>query len=330
MILVLCANAGVDRTYEVDNFAVGHYHNPRRQRVVAGGKGINVARALRTLGAKVIVTGFAGGIAAKFIEQEMAKIAAHPAFVPIGEESRVCINIIDRNSRTETRLDELGPLVTPTEVDRLRRRWTRGLERVRLAVISGSAPRGAPYDLYAELVEMCHERGVPVILDARDELLLHAIEAKPTVVKPNVNEVERILGRPVSVPDGVYAIAREWVASGIQEAIITFGGQGAIGVSSDGQAFWAKPPEVEYVSSVGSGDAMAAGIAAAMHAGLGLYEQLKWGTAAGAANAASFGACNFDRKAVQQLAAGVKIVPLDEFGRPVEPEPAGGEAETDT
>ena len=329
MILVLCANAGVDRTYEVENFAVGHYHNPRRQRIVAGGKGINVARALRALGAKVLITGFAGGVAAKFIEQEMVRIGAHPAFVPIGEESRVCINIIDRNSRTETRLDELGPLVTPTEVDRLRRRWARGLEKVRIAVISGSAPRGAPYDLYAELIELCHRAGVPVILDARDEMLLNALDAKPTVVKPNVNEVERILGRPVPVPEGVYAIAREWVASGIDEAIISFGGQGAIGVSSDGQAFWAKPPEIEYVSGVGSGDAMVGGIAAAMHSGLGLYDQLRWGTAAGAANAATFGACLFDREAVRKMVAGVKIVPLADDGRPAAPGPVEEEQNAD-
>ncbi|MBC7287723.1 MAG: 1-phosphofructokinase family hexose kinase [Armatimonadetes bacterium] len=321
MILVLCANAGVDRTYEVDNFAVGQYHHPHRQHVTAGGKGINVARTIRALGLKVTVTGFVGGVAARFIEHEIARIGARPAFVRIGEESRVCINIIDRHSRSQTRLDELGPLVTPSEVDRLRERWRVMLQEAKLAVISGSAPRGAPKDLYAELVDVCRGAGVPVILDARDELLAHALAAKPTVVRVNVSEAEGVVGRTLALPGGVYEVARQWVDWGVEEAIISFGAQGAIGVGRDGQAFWARPPEVEYVSGVGSGDAMVGGIAAAMYSGLSLLEQLRWGTACGAANAASFGACLFDRRAVHSYVSGVEVILLEPGGRPIAERP---------
>jgi 1-phosphofructokinase family hexose kinase len=316
MILVLCANAGVDRTYEVDNFGLGRFHHPRRQRVVPGGKGINVARALRVFGARVVLTGFAGGLAAKFIEQEMAKLGVQPAFVSIAEESRVCINIVDTQSRSQTQVDEVGPLVSPSEVDKLRRRWARLVEKAQLAVIAGNAPRGVPLDLYAELVEICHSRHVPVLLDAHDELLQRALEARPTLVKPNLSELERLLGRQLSVPQGVLEVLNGWVAGGtVQTGVVSVGGQGALAVNAAGERYWAKPPQIKYLGSVGSGDAMLAGIAAAMAAGKGLPEQLRWGTAAGAANAATFGACLFDLATVQQCLRGVQLLPLTENGK---------------
>lgn len=312
MILVLCANAGIDRTYEVENFALGHYHHPRHYRVAAGGKGINVARALRAFGAKAVVTGFVGGLAAQFIQHQLLEAGLQPAFVPIGEESRVCINIIDVQSRAQTQVDEVGPLVTPSEVDALRRRWPRLLTKASLAVISGSVPRGVPLDLYAELIELAHESGKPVLLDARDDLLRRALPARPDLVKINIHELERLAGRPLTFAAGAREALKQLVAGGVATAIVTAGRTGSVGVSAAGQELWAEPPEVPNLGAVGSGDAYLAGVAAAMAAGRGLDEQMRWGTAAGAANAMTLGACLFDRSHVQECLAGVKVISLSE------------------
>jgi 1-phosphofructokinase family hexose kinase len=322
MILCLCPNAGVDRTYEVENFGVGQYHHPRRLHVVSGGKGINVARALRILGAKTAVTGFAGGLAARFIEQEMSSLDAHPAFVRIAEESRLCINIIDRVSRSQTQVDEVGPLVTPSEVDALLRRWPRMIARANLAILSGSLPRGVPLDLYAELTEACHEAGVPVIVDARDDVLRRALPARPDVVKHNNLEMERLVGRSLSVPDGILEGMRELVAQGIPAVVVTLGKQGALAINADGEALWVTPPEIDYVGGVGSGDAFLAGFAAAMTRDRSLADRLRWGTAAGAANAGSLGACLFERDEVQKCLAGVTV---RSFVEASEPPPASAE-----
>ncbi len=316
MILCLCPNAGVDRTYEVDNFGLGQYHYPRRARVVSGGKGINVARALRTLGAKVAITGFTGGLAARFIEQEMSAIEARPAFVHIAEESRVCINIIDRISRSQTQVDEVGPLVTPSEVDNLLRRWPRMIARAKLAVLSGSLPRGVSLDLYAELIEACHEVHVPVVIDARDDVLRRALPARPTVVKHNIFEMERLVGHSLSIPEGLVDAMKEILAQGVEAVAITLGKQGSVGANASGEVYWVTPPEVDYVGGVGSGDAYTAGFAAAMTRDRSLIDRLRWATAAGAANATSLGACVFEREEVQKLLVGVTVQSLTEAEGP--------------
>jgi len=320
MIVVLCANAGIDRTYEVENFALGHYHHPRHYRVAAGGKGINVARALRVFGVKAVVTGFVGGLAAQFIQRQLLEAGLQPAFVPIGEESRVCINIIDAHSRSQTQVDEVGPLVTPSEVDSLRRRWPRLLAKATLAIISGSVPRGVPLDLYAELITVAHETGKPVLLDARDDLLRRALPARPDLVKVNIHELERLAGRPLTFPAGVREALKAIVAAGVSTAIVTAGRTGSLGVSAAGQELWAEPPEVPNVGAVGAGDAYLAGVAAAMAAGGGLEDQMRWGTAAGAANAMTLGACLFGREHVQECLSGVKLASLVQPARePLQP-----------
>jgi 1-phosphofructokinase family hexose kinase len=316
MILCLCPNAGVDRTYEVENFGLGQYHHPRRFQVASGGKGINVARALRVLGAKVALTGFAGGIACRFIEQEMNALDCHPAFVHIAEESRVCINIIDRNSRSQTQVDEVGPLVTPSEVDTLRRRWPRMLAKANLAVFSGSLPRGVPLDLYAELTEVCREARVPVLVDARDDVLRKTLPARPDIVKHNIFEMERLMGRQLSIPDGLFDAMKEILAQGVGTVVITLGKQGSLGADLAGEAYWVTPPDVDYVGGVGSGDAFLAGFAAAMIRGRPLADRLRWATATGAANAASLGACLFEREEVQKCLMGVKVQSLTEASQP--------------
>jgi len=161
---------------------------------------------------------------------------------------------------------------------------------------------------------------VPVLLDARDELLTRALPARPLVIKPNLEELARLLGQPVAVPQGVVQAAEELVAGGVKAVVVTLGAQGAIGVTAGQECYWAKPPKVEAVSDVGSGDAMMAGLAAALVSRKPFPEQLRWGTAAGAANAATFGPCMFERGLLQQYLPGVTLVPLTPQGKATDQE----------
>ena len=120
MILVLCCNAAMDRTYRVENFRPGQFHRTSDFRVVAGGKSINAARVLRNLGHRVTVSGFAGGIIGQYIQTELRRAEIKPAFVEIAEESRLAQNFIDPVGHTETRVDEFGPLISPRELHRRR------------------------------------------------------------------------------------------------------------------------------------------------------------------------------------------------------------------
>lgn len=310
MITVLCANAGVDKTYEIDNFAVGGYYHPATMSTVAGGKGINVARVLQALDQPHVVTGFAGGNNGRSLNRNLLDAGLRTELVSIAEEARVTINIVDRRQRTQTRVDEIGPLVTPGEVARLHATWRRLLERSALAIIAGSAPRGVNRELYAELIDVAHALAVPVILDAHDELLAQAIEARPTVISPNLAELQRLMRRQLSVPEGVVRAATELTERGISVVLVTLGARGAIAVAGGRDAWWARPPTIERVSSVGSGDAFVAGFAAASIQRRPLEERLRLAVACGAANAETLGAGRVGAGRIVEIAGEVTVAPI--------------------
>ncbi len=310
MITVLCANAGMDKTYEVEGFRVGGFHHPTRLQTGPGGKGVNVARVLRALGTQTAITGFVGGAVGQYIVRALRQDGVSPTFVKIAEESRLCVNVIDPKRGTQTRVDEAGPLVTPSEIDKLRDVWEEVLARSKMVVISGSAPRGVPFDLYGELILPARRRNVPVILDAHDEMLSGGVQAGPTVIKPNLAELRTLLERDLHVPDGVVQGARELLALGVRVVICSLGGDGAIVVTANEGDWRAYAPTVDVVSPVGAGDAMVAGYAAAWARGLDVPNRIRWGVAAGTASAESFAAVPEERTRVAELARQVRVEPI--------------------
>jgi len=316
LVTVLCANAGVDKTWEIANFAVGGFYQPGQVLTVAGGKGINVARGLAALGVAHRVTGFAGGNNGRFLTSQLLDAGSHPDFVTIAEESRVTANIVDRVQHTQTRVDEVGPLVTPGEVDRLTAKWRKLLETSQMAIIAGSAPRGVSRELYAELTEIAREAKVPLILDAHDELLARAVLARPMMIKPNLSELQQLVRRQLSVPDGVVAVGRELVADGLRVVVVTLGARGAIGVTDAHGIWWARPPKVAAVNLVGSGDAFLAGFVAASLERRSFGDRLKFAAAAGAANVTTVGAGQISRAKIEELLAEVKLDRLDADQQP--------------
>jgi tagatose 6-phosphate kinase len=307
VILVLSANAGLDRTYEVQNYTVGMYHHPRRFRVLPGGKGVNVARVLRQLGQEVIITGFAGGHVGAALTAMLKADGIRTEFVRIAEESRTCINVIDETTRSQTQLDEVGPLVSPSELSALSHQWSRLLRHANLVVIAGSAPRGVPVDVYVDLIFSAKEARLPVVVDLHEPYLSPALQAGPTVLKPNASELAALVGGDLSVPHGVAAASRELLRSGIKLIVTSLGKQGAIAVTADAGEWWAKPPQTENVSDVGSGDSMVAGLVHASLSRESLQQRLRWAVAAGTANAARFGAGTCTKEDIEKLVPAVQV-----------------------
>ena len=309
MILVLSCNAAMVRTYEVNDFDAGQFHHASRFDVGAGAKGINVARVLRNLGHEVLVSGFVGGVIGQFIESDLHRAGIKSDFVQIAEESRLCQTFVDRSRGTETRLDELGPVVTPDEVAELESLWAALLARGEIAAISGNPAQGVPVDLYGRLTEVAHEAGVPLVLDAHDEPLREAVAAAPEMIKPNLNELEWLRGRKLSVPEEVVQASRELLARGTKLVLTSLGPEGALAVSPEGD-WWIRPPQIEVVNTVGSGDAMVAGLVSATVNGLDIQQRLRWAVAAGTANAATFGIGRCTHAQIERLVAQTELTPL--------------------
>lgn len=299
-VLTVTLNAAVDKTYRVEGFCLDRVFRVEAGRIVAGGKGINVARVLHTLGVPVVATGFLGGHNGAFIRDSLKAEGIPGDFVWTRGESRVCLAVIDPIGGTQTELNEIGPEIHADEVAALEEKLAHLLPRFSYATLSGSAPPGVPADFYARVIRMGHERGVKVVLDSSGDLLRHGVEAVPYMVKPNRAELSAVFGHePASLQETVQ-MARQLREKGIEIVVGTLGKQGAVWVSAEGEWF-ARPPEVEFVSAVGSGDSMLAAMLYAMIHGMPPAEVLRWGVAAGAANAAVFGAGFCTKEQIETL-----------------------------
>ncbi|HMB54417.1 MAG TPA: 1-phosphofructokinase family hexose kinase, partial [Thermoanaerobaculia bacterium] len=221
MILTVTLNAAIDRTVAVPNFRLGHRHRAVESRTVAGGKGINVARALRLLGRPVIAAGFAGGPTGNRVLEQLRRESILTDFTWIAGETRINMAVVDPTSGEQTEINERGPAVSPEEVERFVERLRYLADGARICVLAGTLPPGAPEDLYGRLVGELRERGIAVLLDAEGEPMLAGLRAGASVVTPNEREAEELVGQEFGDRDEFVHGLSELVRLGAREAAIT-------------------------------------------------------------------------------------------------------------
>jgi 1-phosphofructokinase family hexose kinase len=311
VILTVTLNAAIDKTYSIDNFAIDRVHRPTSWEIVPGGKGINVARVYKELGGSAVATGFVGGHNGDFIVDGLRKEGLQHDFVRTAGESRVCIAVVDHTQRTQTEVNEIGPQVTPDEMDRLLLKFESLVQGMEYAVLSGSIPPGVPETIYKDLAAVCAKYGVRCVLDASGKALANGIEALPYMVKPNIHELSALLGRSVGTVEEAAEAAAQYVQKGVKIFVVTFGRDGAVVADSTG-VYRAKAPAIQFVSAVGSGDSFVSAFIFALQSGQPVSEALRLGTAAGAANAATYGAGFCKKEEILRLADEVELCRLDE------------------
>lgn len=309
MILTVTLNTAVDKTYVVDDFNPQGIHRPCVTLTTAGGKGVNVARVCSILGCEVVATGFIAGHNGDYISSELERSGVLTDFVRVEGESRVCVEVVDIDQGVHAKFNEPGPHVTATDAARLESKVSGWLGRARLVVLSGGGPPGTLPDLYARLVCRVRAAGVLVMLDSSGELLRHGVAAAPYLVKPNAEELADLMGAPVRCPADAATGARALLQSGVAIAAVSLGAEGAV-IAQGTELLRAEPPPVEVVSTVGSGDCMAAGFATALAREMDLEAMLRWGVAAGTANAAVLGPGLCTRAEVEHLVPKVKVTSL--------------------
>jgi tagatose 6-phosphate kinase len=309
VIITVTLNTAVDKTYTVENFAIDRVHRPTEMKSTAGGKGINVARVLKELGRDVLATGFVGGCNGDRIIDGLEREGIRSSFIRTEEESRICIAVVDPLNGTQTEINENGPTVSADELQALRSLLEQGLQSASHIVLAGFPPPGAPEDFYAEIVQIARRHGVKAVLDASGPYLAAGIAASPFMVKPNVAELSALRGRELLTREEILQAAKSLTASGVEIVLVSMGRAGC--VATDGKRSWqATPPEIPFVSAVGSGDAMVAASIDAMLAGLDLPEAIRAATAAGAANATTFGAGFCSRESIETLKERVHVVEI--------------------
>jgi 1-phosphofructokinase family hexose kinase len=313
VIVTVTMNAALDRTLTVPNFQPGQRHRASGWLMLAGGKGINIARALKRLDVPVVATGLAGGRTGAAIVSELTREGILNDFVQIADESRTSTAVVDSTSGSYTEINEWGPNVEPKELDFLLeklRYLTRGADAV---VFAGSLPRGVEEDFYAEAIRELNRREVQTILDAEGEPLRLGSRAEPFLVSPNEREAEGLVGQEFHDSHD-FAQALDHIADiGPRNVLITItsGCYALLREDRDELRYHAAVPRVEPVSPVGSGDVLLAGFIAARYEGRSAEESLRRAVAAGAAAVQEVGAGRFEPYEIARLEEGVRIESLE-------------------
>jgi 1-phosphofructokinase family hexose kinase len=312
MIVCLAANPSIDKLFEIDRLVKGDIHRPAGFVQVAGGKGLNVARAAHALGADVRAVSILRGHAGKWLEEQLDAEGVAGVHVWAHAENRSSLSVADRETGGLTEFYEHGAVVPPSAWVELMHAAASLFGRAGWLTISGSLPRGAPDDGYRDLVREARAAGVKVAVDAEGERLRLALEAGPDVVKVNQAEARELLDVPTARREEALTAAQKirGLAGGDGHAgLVTRGADGVVLAAPDGTLL----EGALYVRGrypVGSGDAFLAGLVTALDRGRGWEEALRLALAAATANAELPGAGRLDPARAIELAehAHVRIV----------------------
>ena len=307
MILTVTLNAAVDRTLVVPSLSLGHRHRAPESVTLAGGKGINVARGLRTLGVPVLASGFAGGRNGDAIRDGLSEAAIPFDLVEIEGYSRTSTAIIDPMAGTQTEINEYGPEVSPAEVREFSRRLEHLMEYATAVVFAGSLPPTLDESFFVGLVQRSRERGLYTVVDSTPSVLRAVLKANPSLVSPNQHEAESVVGFDfIEGGDFLRGLSR----------LVELGASGACITSPSGHSYLttedgiisARAPKVEALSTIGSGDAYLAGLLAGLlHRSLAPVDAVRLAAGCAGANAETLGAGLFEARRAEELAESVQI-----------------------
>lgn len=276
-VATITLNPAIDQTVSIPNFQAGKVNRVKRFQSDPGGKGVNVASFLTDFGVPVAVTGFLGDENTLLFERLFANKGIDDRFVRITGSTRIGIKIIDEVNQETTDINFPGQAPTSADIEALFQIVEALIPECSWFVMAGSIPAGCSLDIYAKLVKLVIRHGRAVALDTSGEGLRQALPAIPTLIKPNIDELQELVGRPLSTQAEIIAAARGWLESGVETIVVSMGAQGALFVEAD-EVVLAQPPQVTVKSTVGAGDAMVSGTVAGKIQKLPLTECARLGT----------------------------------------------------
>ena len=278
MIYTVTLNPSIDYIVRLDQVQVGSVNRMDSDDKFAGGKGINVSRVLKRLDIPNTATGFIGGFTGKFITDTLADEEIETRFVQVAEDTRINVKI---KADQETEINGTGPNVEPAQLEELKAILS-SLTAEDTVVFAGSSAKNLGNVIYKDLIALTRKTGAQVVCDFEGQTLIDSLDYQPLLVKPNNHELGDIFGVKLENLDEIEKYARQLLAKGAQNVIISMAGDGALLVTSEG-AYFAKPIKGTVKNSVGAGDSMVAGFTGEFVKSKDAVESFKWGVACGTA-----------------------------------------------
>lgn len=297
LIATVTLNPAIDQTVSIPNFTADAVNRVAWEQSDAGGKGVNVASFLADFGYAVTATGWLGQENPELFQKLFDQKGIVDRFVRIAGKTRVNVKIVDEIQQQVTDINFSG---CPAP-ELARQQLTETLSHLAADhdwfILAGSIPAGVPDTFYRDLVSLLKAQHKTVVMDTSGNSLRHALAAQPDVIKPNLVEMQELMGRSLSTETEIIAAARDLIQQGLQCVVISMGAEGALFVTAQA-AVHAQPPQMEIKSTVGAGDAMVSGTVVGMMRGYSLPDRARLATA-------------FSMGALSQL--GPRLPPTDEI-----------------
>ncbi|MEU7278906.1 1-phosphofructokinase family hexose kinase [Streptomyces sp. NPDC045431] len=305
MILTVTLNTALDLTYTVGALVPRSSHRVTDVIERPGGKGLNVARVLASLGHETVVTGFAGGATGEVVRGLLAPLpGVRDALVPIAGATRRTVAVVDASTGETTQLNEPGPVVSPAEWSAFLSSYDALVGGASAVALCGSLPPGVRVGAYAELIRRARAAGVPVLLDTSGEPLRRGIAARPDIAKPNADELAHLTGAREPLP-----ATRDARRRGAHAVAASLGPDGLLAVTPDG-TWRAAPPAPVKGNPTGAGDSAVAGLLSALVEGEAWPERLRRAVALATATVRAPAAGEYDPRTYQELLDRITVTEL--------------------
>jgi len=302
MIYTLTLNPAVDLELQIDAFEFNAVSRATGSRMDCGGKGFNVSRLLKNVGIDSVAMGFVGGFNGQRLEAELQAVGIATNFTQIAGETRTNVSVVAHSDGQHIKVNEAGPTVTPAELGNLINLVRKEVKAGDWWVLGGSLPKGVNASLYAELVLLIEGAGAYAVLDTSGEALKLGCAARPTLIKPNLEEAAQLLG----LSESDMASSDEWaqavLALGPKNLVVSLGKDGAL-LASPGQIDRISSPSIVESNPIGAGDSLVGGLVWRLSLGEALPQALRYGLACGAATASRPGTELGSLEQITQLVA---------------------------
>lgn len=308
MIVTVAANTSIDHILFIPEFKPDATIRATNMVISVGGKAIDASWILGEIGIPSLSLGFAAGHNGEVVQQLLHEKGVLTDYVQVEGESRRNICIIPEDGSGQTSITASTLIVRPAHVAALRERYIRALDDTPVVVMGGTLPGGMEPSFYTDFITLARERNIPVVFDGSEPFLSAGLQAHPTYVKPNRDEISQYAGREITTVDEAYHVGREMYVRHGTAPIITLGAEGGLAVLPD-RAYRIPPVSVPVSNVAGAGDAVLAGLAASIERGQPIEEGIRLGFAAAAAVVMRPGTAECRREDIEHLLPQIELIP---------------------
>jgi len=307
-VVTITLNPALDLTGSLDVLNVGSVSLVKQGSLHAACKGVDVAKVLSDLGAKVTVTGFLGRDNQELFCQLFDQMAAIDEFVRVDGATRINVKLVEQSGEVSD-INFPGVEVTPLAIEQFERTLERLAADHDYFVLAGSLPQGISPALCASWIEKLHSMGKKVLFDSSRDALKAGLDAKPWLIKPNDEELSQFVGRELHTPEQCQAAAAQLAEKGIENIVVSMGANGVMWLNQH-QWLHAKPPRMQVVSTVGAGDTLVAGLCWGHMQQMEKTELLTFATALSALAVTQVGVGMSNRKQLETLQQQIQLQPV--------------------